>query len=265
MIGSINSIRVVIADEHAGFRQALRALLESETDLTIVGEASDAKAIPGLARQFKPDVVLIDVALFYSLKSRVGTRPGYRTVVMVPSLQRADIIEAFVRGAKAVVPKPSPSHTWSESIRAVGAGQYWLVDGSIAILVQTLQEHFPHKAELQCQSDYGLTSREVDIVDKIAQGHSNREIGRVFAICEKTVKHHLTRIFAKVGVSSRLELALFALSHRRIKPPSYRQVTPEKWDERNSGRLARGGRKGLAISNANQISTNSMSDGQEEL
>jgi two-component system nitrate/nitrite response regulator NarL len=245
MTGSANSIRVVIADERATFRQALRTLLELETDLTIVGEASDARAIAALAQQVKPDIILIDVALFYRLKSRTGTLPEFRTMVMVPTVQRVDIIEAFLRGARAVVPKPSPSHIWCESIRTVRAGQYWLVDESIAIIVQTLQERFPHESGSKYQSEYGLTPRETEIVDKIAQGNSNREVGQAFSICEKTVKHHLTRIFAKVGVSSRLELALFALKHPPLRLPSYRKATLTEGHDRNHTRRTKRNGKGF--------------------
>jgi DNA-binding NarL/FixJ family response regulator len=223
--GNLNFIRVVVADGRATFRNALRTHLQAETDLTIVGEASDAKTVLALTRELNPDVVLIDVALFYSLNGRAGTQPAFRTLVTVPNLDPADIIKAFLQGARAVVPKPSPSHIWSESIHAVGAGQYWLVNESIAVLVQALQDHFPREAEPKFRNDYRLTPRELEIMERIAQGLSNKEIGQAFAIREKTVKHHLTSIFTKVGVSSRLELALFALSHRSREAPPVRDAT----------------------------------------
>jgi DNA-binding NarL/FixJ family response regulator len=224
MTGNLDSIRVVIADEHATFRQALRMLLERESDLTIVGEASDANGVRALARQFKPDVVLIDVALFYSLRGRAGTPPAFRMLVTVPTLESVDIIKVFLNGARAVVPRHSPAHVWCESIRAVGADQYWLVKESIAVLVQALQGYFAPEAEPKPRNNYRLTPREVEIIDKIAQGHSNKEVGKAFSICERTVKHHLTSIFTKVGVSSRLELALFVVNHRLLETPPAREA-----------------------------------------
>jgi two-component system nitrate/nitrite response regulator NarL len=242
--GSVNSIRIIIADQRAAFRQTLRTLLALETDLTIVGEASDAKSISVLARQLQPDVIIMDAALFYRLGYLSGTQFTFKTVVMVSRLQRDDIIKAFLRGARAVVPKTSHSHIWCNSVRTVGAGQYWLVDESIALLVEALLEHFPQEAELRRQNAYRLTPREVEIVDKIAQGHSNKEVGLAFSIREKTVKHHLTSIFTKVGVSSRLELALFALNHQLQESlPSARTTLAEV--DRHPSRRGKLGAKGI--------------------
>jgi two-component system, NarL family, nitrate/nitrite response regulator NarL len=224
MSGDLNSIRVVIADERVTFRNSLRTLLGSDPDLAIVGEASEARTIPALSRQLKPDVVVIDIALFSRLKGKAGRRPAFKTLVTVPTFERADIITAFLRGARAVVSKPSPAHVWRESIRAVGAGQFWLVNESMAMLVQALRDSLPHEAEAKSQNDYKLTPREAEIMDKIAQGHSNKEVGQAFSICERTVKHHLTSIFTKVGVSSRLELGLFALNNRLAESASHRDV-----------------------------------------
>lgn len=214
MTGGITSIRIVIADARATFRQALRTLLEPEADLTIVGEASDAESVETLAQQLKPDVIIIDVALFYRIENRAGTQVAFRAVVVVPAHKRGNIVQAFLRGARAVVPRPSPPQIWYQNIRTVGAGQYCLPDESIAILLEALQKHIPQEAKPDNQNDYGLTPREVEIIDKIVQGHSNKGVGQAFSICEKTVKHHLTNIFTKLGVSSRLELAVFALNHR---------------------------------------------------
>jgi two-component system nitrate/nitrite response regulator NarL len=225
MTGELNAIRVVIADGQASFREALRKFLEPEGDVTIVGEASDARGVPALARQLKPDVLLIESALFYSLKGRAAAMPGLRTLVTVPTLDRADIIRAFLQGARAIVPRPSARHVWPECIRIVGAGQYWLGTESIAILVEALRDHFAQRTEAGSPKDYKLTRREGEIMDKIANGHSNKEVGLACSICERTVKHHLTNIFTKVGVSSRLELALFAMSHRLLTAtPSPRET-----------------------------------------
>ncbi len=224
MTGNLDSIRVVIADESAAFRQAFRTLLEPETDLTVVGEASEANAVRDLMWQLRPDLLLIDVDLFYSLRGRAKTLPAFRTLVTVPTLESVDIIKVFLNGARAVVPKASPFNAWCESIRAVGAGQYWLGSESIAVLVQALRDYVTPEAGPKSRNDYRLTPREAEIVDKIAKGHSNKEVGKAFSICERTVKHHLTSIFTKVGVSSRLELALFTVNRRLAETPPDREV-----------------------------------------
>lgn len=219
IIGDVCSLRVLIADERVAFRQCVRAILEPEAGLTIVGEASCATVLPRLLRRLKPDVLIIDVRQFLYLSSQIGVEPAFKAVVTIPTVERASVIEAFLKGARAVLPKLSPAHFWHESIRAVGSAQYWVAGDTVAVLVQALKDNLPHGATTRATNKYKLTPREVEIVDKIAQGHSNKEVGLAFSICERTVKHHLTSIFTKVGVSSRLELALFALNNRLPETP----------------------------------------------
>jgi DNA-binding NarL/FixJ family response regulator len=214
MIDQHSAIRVVIADGQASFRRVLRALLEPEHDMLIVGEACDASDTHALTCELKPDVLLVEGALLHGIDSQSGALPTVRTVVTTPAHERTDIIRAFLQGASAIVPKPSAAHVWPESIRTVVAGRYWLGHESIAVLVQALREHVFQWTEPKAKKAYRLTKREVEIIGKIASGHSNKEVGMAFSIRERTVKHHLTNIFSKVGVSSRLELALFAVNHR---------------------------------------------------
>jgi two-component system, NarL family, nitrate/nitrite response regulator NarL len=217
MTGETDTIRVMLADGQASFREALRTFLEPERDVAIVGEASDAQCIPSLTSRLRPDVLLIDVAFFHGLHCRAEELTGVRTLVTVPAPARTDIIRVFLQGARGMVPKKSAPHVWTESIRAVVAGRYWLEGESIAILVELLREHLSRWNEVRPSKEYGLTPREMEIIEKIADGHSNKQVGQAFSIREKTVKRHLTNIFPKVGASSRLELALFALNHRLLE------------------------------------------------
>jgi two-component system nitrate/nitrite response regulator NarL len=220
----LNVIRVIIADKQDSFRRALRTALEYEGDVTIVGEASDASGIFALVGQIKPDVLLIEAALLDTFSGRLSELDGIGTLVTVSTLDRATVIRAFLHGAKAVVPKPSAPHVWPDSIRTVVAGQYWLESEAIAILVLALRDYFFRRNEAKSPRDYKLTPREVEIIDKVANGHSNKEVGLAFSIRERTVKHHLTNIFTKIGVSSRLELALFAVNHRLLDAPFLRDA-----------------------------------------
>ncbi|MES1262182.1 MAG: response regulator transcription factor, partial [Acidobacteriota bacterium] len=193
------------------------------------------------------DVLLIDVSLFRVLERRAAgrphaatpdattpdvttpdaTTPDVTTVVTIPVLDRVSVISSFLEGARAIVPKSVAPVVWPDSIRTVVAGQYWLQDESIAILLHALRGYASYWRDAKSPAAYRLTSREAEIVNQIASGHSNREVGEVFSICERTVKHHLTNIFAKIGVSSRLELALFAMTHRLLETnPSFRAAIP---------------------------------------
>ena len=96
------------------------------------------------------------------------------------------------------------------------AGQYWVGHESVSDLVETLRGFIPPKSDVTAKKTYGLTSRELETVSKIVAGYTNKDIAQEFSISEETVKRHLTRIFDKLGVSNRLELALFALKHELV-------------------------------------------------
>jgi two-component system nitrate/nitrite response regulator NarL len=224
MSNVLNPIRIVIADEHHIFRRDLRRSLESEPGLQILGEASDAQGALQLARQSKPDILLVDFALsqrfeLKALNEGASHLPPVRVVVTVTAIEKTHLVEAFRLGAHGVVLKASTPPVLLKSIRSVMAGQYWLEGDSVGVLVEALRESLAHSNGTKSAKDYGLTRREVDIITKIASGRSNKEVGEEFAISERTVKHHLTNIFGKVGVSSRLQLALFAVNQHFMSSP----------------------------------------------
>jgi two-component system, NarL family, nitrate/nitrite response regulator NarL len=211
-------IRIVIADEHPIRRDDVRRLLESEPGLRIVGEASDVRTATQLTRHVRPDILLIDLALsqrfeLQTLNGSEGHLPPVRIVVMVTAVEKAHLVEALRFGAHGVVLKSSTSRVLLNSLRSVMAGQYWLESESVPVLVEALRESLLQNNCSKSSKDYGLTRREIEIMTKIASGSSNRQVGEEFSISERTVKHHLTNIFSKIGVSSRLQLALFAVNH----------------------------------------------------
>jgi DNA-binding NarL/FixJ family response regulator len=218
MNNNLHPIRVVIADEQPIFRRSLRRLLESEPGLNVLGDASDAPSAVTLTRQLKPDILLLDLALpgrfeLHAANNLATCLATVRMLVMLTTLEKANIIEAFRLGAHGIVLKTSPAQVFLQSIRSVMAGHYWLETESVGILVDVLRDFLAQGNGATSTKEYGLTRREMDIIAKIASGQSNKEVGEEFSISERTVKHHLTNIFNKVGVSSRLQLALFATNH----------------------------------------------------
>jgi two-component system, NarL family, nitrate/nitrite response regulator NarL len=218
-------IRMVIADQQPFFRKSLRESLESEPGLCILGEASDAQGAVQLIRQFKPDILLIDLALSrgIELQARNNVESYWSTVrivVMVATPEKAHIVEAFRLGAHGVVAKGATQHVLFQSIRQVVTGNYSLESESLGVLVEALRESLSQGNGGKSPKDFGLTRREVDIMTMIANGHSNKEVGAEYSISERTVKHHLTNIFGKVGVASRLQLALFAVNHHLMSNPA---------------------------------------------
>jgi two-component system nitrate/nitrite response regulator NarL len=225
---SRHTIRIVVADDHPIFRQGLIRLIETKPNLKVVGAANDGDETLPLVRDLEPDVLLLDRAMprmtgMDVLRELNGQNPA-RTLLLTASIDRADVVEALELGARGVVLKESASDVLFQSIHAVMCGQYWVGRKALPTHARTLSEvaaAFPAPE----RKHFGLTPRELEIVGVILAGCSNSDIAAKFAISEKTVKHHLTNIFDKLGVSSRLELALFALYHKLEAPNGAGDVT----------------------------------------
>jgi two-component system nitrate/nitrite response regulator NarL len=220
-------VRIVIAAVQSPFRELLRKQLESEPRVQVVGDAPDTRTACVLTRRLKPDILLIECALNRELSARCSLSlrnskypAGIVVIIETPRIQ--DIVEAFELGAKGVVLRASLPLVWKTGIQSILAGQYWVEDQSVAFLLEAVRG-FLVRPEAKSLPEFGLTQREIEIAGKIAVGRSNKEVGREFSICERTVKHHLTNIFKKVGVSSRLELAVLLRDKTAPQP----LVTPK--------------------------------------
>src|SRR5262249_8717131 len=211
-------VRLVIADDHPIFRDGLRRLLEAEPEFKVIGEASDGADAVKLARQLKPDILLLDLAMprhpgLEALKELTsGDATSVRVVLLTAAAEKSQIVEALQLGARGVVLKDSATQLLLKAIQTVMAGEYWVGRESVSNLVQYLRTLMQSSHDEARQRKFGLTPRELEIVSAVVGGYSNKEIAEYFKISEDTVKHHLSNIFDKLGVSTRLELALFAVN-----------------------------------------------------
>src|SRR5436305_13671451 len=201
-----HGIRIVIADDHAIFRDGLRRLLATQEDFRIIGEASDGKEAIALANELRPDVLLLDLAMprvpgMEVLRELAHQDIAVRTILLTAAMQPFAVTSALQLGARGIVLKASPPELVLKSIRAVHEGQFWVGSEAVTAWARTGQPS---------TSGFGLTTREIEISSAIKEGNSNREIASKLAISEETVKRHLSNIYAKLGVSSRLELAVLA-------------------------------------------------------
>jgi two-component system, NarL family, nitrate/nitrite response regulator NarL len=211
-------VRILIADDHAIFRDGLRKLFDGTDEVQIVGEASNGNECVRMLAKLKPDILLLDLRM--PEKDGLGVLEEInfdsvptRVIVLTAAEDDRDVVRAMRLGARGVVLKQSASDLLLKSIKKVHDGEIWLDNRMTAEVIDA----FKRSAETGQRRDKPLLSdREKEIVQLVAQGFRNREIGEKLFISEQTVKNHLHNIFDKLGVSDRLELALYAIHHRLI-------------------------------------------------
>jgi DNA-binding NarL/FixJ family response regulator len=214
-------IKVLIADDHAIFRDALRKLLDADDAITIVGEAGNGAECVKMLDKLRPDILLLDLrmpdksGLAVLEEVNFDTLPT-RVIVLTAAEDDGDLVRAMRLGARGIVLKESAIDLLIKSIHRVHAGEIWLDSRMTAGVINA----FSASSKSRARSEKPLLSdREMEVVQLVAQGFQNKEIGKKLFISEQTVKNHLHNIFDKLGVSDRLELALYAIHHHLLDEP----------------------------------------------
>jgi len=214
----MTEIRVVIADDHALFRDGLRKILALEKDILVVGEAANGDEATKVAERTKPDVLLLDLKmpkgeLVQNLLDVTARTPATRVVVLTAFSDDENVLNAAKSGAKGYVSKGVPSATLVQAIKSVHGGSPW-IDKEIPSWETFLEiasgqtEARPMPTPRTDNAIGTLTKRELEILRLVAEGLTNEEIGKKIFISEKTVKTHLTNIFDKLKVNNRFKAAL---------------------------------------------------------
>jgi two-component system, NarL family, nitrate/nitrite response regulator NarL len=216
----LHQIRIVIADDHPVVRIGVKNMLQSDPGLEVLGEASDGDEAITATLELLPDILLLDVQMprlpgLEAMRAIMSGSPTVKILLLTSTITSQQIIEALQIGARGIVLKEALADHLTTAIRAVSSGDYWIGGRRVVNLLGALHE-LMQQAAVPERKTYGLTPRELDVVGCIVEGCSNRDIAKQFNISEETVKRHLSNVFDKTGVSTRLELALFAIAHHVV-------------------------------------------------
>lgn len=211
-----HTYKVVVADDHPVVRIGVRNILMAVPEFQIVGESSDGEAALRMVKSLQPDLLILDLAMpkmsgIEVLRALRLTNPTLKTLVLAATVDRRQTLELLQLGARGILLKDVVAERLGTACLAVISGRYWLGDATVTDIVQAMAD--PGGLQLPEPNGTTLTARQLQIVKAVVEGRSNKDIAEKLSISEETVKRHLTIIFDKTGMSSRLELAMFAVKH----------------------------------------------------
>jgi DNA-binding NarL/FixJ family response regulator len=223
-IGGRPKIRIVVADDHPIFRDGLCKLLALEDDFDVVAQAQDGRQVLDVIQQTEPDILLLDLKMpgldgLGTLQRLQVSKGKTRVIVLTASDDKNEFVQAMKLGTSGIVLKQTATDQLIKSIRKVHAGEIWLDSHTTAAVIRQFVAN-EDAAPMPPPQISGpprererspLSQREREIVALVAQGFKNKEMAEKMFISEQTVKNHLHNIFDKLGVSDRLELALYAI------------------------------------------------------
>ncbi len=218
----VKKIRILIADDHPIFRDGLRKLLSLEEDFQVIGEAEDGKQAVDMVLKLQPDVLLLDLKMPGT--SGIGTlellgdkAKATRVIILTASEDEAAVLQAMRMGTAGIVLKQTATEMLIKSIRKVNDGEIWLDSRMTTAVMKEFSQPAPAREQ---GAKLSISVREREVVTLVCQGFRNKEIAEKMFISEQTVKNHLHNIFDKLGVSDRLELALYAIHKKLNEPPT---------------------------------------------
>jgi len=213
-------IRVFIADDHFVVRQGVRALLETQPDIEVVGEAADGKIAVEMATQLRPAVVLMDLVMpvmdgVEATRRIKAVAPSTQVIILTSFLESEYVVPAVRSGALSYLLKDVASSELLEAVRKAARGEAVLHPQVTSRIVAAL-----HGGATSSAPEHLLSEREREVLGWIAQGLANHDIAARLFISEKTVKSHVSSILAKLEVSDRTQAAVFAWRHGLMRPES---------------------------------------------
>jgi two-component system nitrate/nitrite response regulator NarL len=209
-------IRVLLVDDHTLFRSGIKSLLQRNSDFEVVGEAGDGLEGIKRARSLKPDVALIDLHMpgvsgLEAVKAITEEMPDVRVLMLTVSEDAQDLIDALRAGASGYLLKNIETDTLIDAIRRAAKGESIVSQQMTAKLIQGVRRQASGDPAVLDRDKF--SPRERDIMSSLVLGESNKEIARKLDLAESTVKIHVQNIFKKLNMSSRVQVALYAVEH----------------------------------------------------
>ncbi len=215
-------LRVLVCDDHALFRRGLQMVLEQESDLELVGEASDGVEAVQKAQELMPDVILMDVRMprrsgIEAAGDIKDVLPHVKILMLTISDEEADLYEAIKAGASGYLLKEIPIDEVAEAIRSVWAGQSRISPSMASKLLTEFAAMSKASSEKPQVPTPHLTDREMEVLRLVAQGLNNRDIAKQLFISENTVKNHIRNILEKLHLHSRMEAVVYAVREKLLE------------------------------------------------
>jgi DNA-binding NarL/FixJ family response regulator len=216
--GNGRFVRVIVADTQAIFRAGLRKIFALEDDIRVVGQAETLAQTQTAVKKFSSDVVIFEAALapnaVDAVAELVRQNPEVRFLVVTPGADEELTLELFRRGVHGIVPREVEPELLVECLRKVAAGETWLDPQATRWVLNAYRNQ--HNRPAGARPKVQLTPKESLIVSCVTQGMKNKEIALRVGTTEQVVKNYLRKVYDKLGVADRLELALYCLNHRVV-------------------------------------------------
>jgi DNA-binding NarL/FixJ family response regulator len=263
--GNGRFVRVIVADTQAIFRAGLRKIFALEDDIRVVGQAETLAQTQSAVKKFSSDVVIFEAALAPNpvevVMEMLRQNPGVRFVVVTPGADEELTLELFRRGAHGVVSREVEPELLLDCLRKVATGETWLDSQGIRWVMEAYRNQTNRPAGTKPKVQ--LTPKETLIVSCVTQGMKNKEIALRVGTTEQVVKNYLRKVYDKLGVADRLELALYCLNHHVVDNTKVPPL-PVSAANGNAAMAAAAGASGSGVSSSASSSTSNPTPSSSE-
>jgi DNA-binding NarL/FixJ family response regulator len=215
----IQTIRVILADSQAIYRVGMRKIFALEDDIRVVAQAENLENLYAALQHFPADLVLLEAGLINgtidAIPEFVRRAPDAKLIVQVSESDESNTVELYRRGVRGVVPRSISPDLLIKCVRKIAAGETWIDNKSISWVIDAYRSQATNLTNPKSQPK--LSPKELSIISCITRGMRNKEIAYQVGTTEQVVKNYLRKIYDKLGVSDRLELALYCMHHETLK------------------------------------------------